>query len=59
MDPARAPAKKDKPKRSYVVLSVFFLSIIGSAGYVAVKQQYGEKILAFASRLNLVNKKQH
>ena len=44
MDAARAAAKKEKPKRSIIVLTVFFLSCIGSVGYVVVQAQYGEKI---------------
>ena len=44
MDPARAPAKKDKPKRATIVLSVFFLSFVGAVGFSIVRQQYGEQI---------------
>ena len=46
MDAARAAAKKEKPKRSIIVLTVFFLSCIGSVGYVVVQAQYGEKIIS-------------
>ena len=44
MDSARAPAKKDKPKRAIIVLSVFFLSFLGAVGYSIVKQQFGDQI---------------
>ena len=44
MDAARAPAKKDKPKRATIVLSVFFLSFFGAVGFSIVRQQFGEQI---------------
>ena len=57
MDSARVPAKKDKPKRTIIVLSVFFLSCIGCIGYTVVKQQYGEQITIIAAKLLSLNKK--
>ena len=51
MDPARAAAKKEKPKRSTIVLSVFFLSCIGAVGYVTVQAQYGEKIASILAAM--------
>ena len=43
MDAARAPAKKDKPKRAIIVLSVFFLSFLSIIGYLIVNHQYGHQ----------------
>ena len=56
MDSARAPAKKDKPKRAIIVLSVFLLSFLSAVGYIIVKQQYGEKISGFVEKFGLLNK---
>ena len=55
MDPARAPAKKDTPKRATIVLSVFFLSFVGVVGYFVVKQQYGEQISKVTNKLRLLS----
>ena len=43
MDPARAPATRDKPKRATIVLSVFFLSVLSIVGYLIVNHQYGHQ----------------
>ena len=56
MDAARAPAKKDKPKRSIIVLTVFFLSVAGYIGYVVVNHQYGVKLVELAVKLRDVVK---
>ena len=55
MDPARTPAKKDKPKKAIIVLTIFFLSFVGSAGYIIVQQQYGAQISGIIMKLRLLN----
>lgn len=55
MDSARAPAKKDKPKRAIIVLSVFFLSLLGAVGHSVVKHQYGEQIYSVVNKLRSLN----
>ena len=55
MDPARAPAKKDKPKLAIIVLSVFFLSLLGAVGHSVVKHQYGEQISKVTNKLRLLS----
>jgi uncharacterized protein involved in exopolysaccharide biosynthesis len=47
MDYARPAAKKDKPKRSIIVLASLLLSFLGSAGYVFVREEYGKQIVQF------------
>ena len=51
MDSARAPAKKDKPKRAIIVLSVFFLSFFGSIAYLLIRNQFGGQISALITKL--------
>ena len=57
MDPARAPARKDKPKRAIIVLTVFFMSLVGTIGYVLVRHQYGALISILIMKFNSLNKK--
>jgi len=45
MDYGRAAAKKERPKRSFIVLILFMLSLIGTGGYRIIKQMYGKNIL--------------
>ena len=47
MDYARPAAKKDKPKRSIIVLTSLLLSFLGSACYVFVREEYGKQILQY------------
>ncbi len=54
MDPARAPAKKDKPKKATIVLAVFLISFFGSIGYIIVQSQYGKLISDFVLKLKLI-----
>ena len=56
MDSARPPAKKDKPKRATIVLSVFFLSFFSSVGYTIVKHQYGGQISSVVDKIRSSNK---
>jgi len=44
MDPARPAAKKAKPKRAIIVLSLFFLSAFVSVLYVIVVNRYNEDL---------------
>lgn len=46
LDPAVPAARKDKPKRSVIVITAFLLSFIGTIGYVGVNHQYGTIIQA-------------
>ena len=54
MDSARAPAKKDKPKRAIIVLSVFFLSFFGVVGYTGLQHLYGVQILTIVKKLRTI-----
>jgi uncharacterized protein involved in exopolysaccharide biosynthesis len=47
MDYARPAAKKDKPKRSIIVLTSLLLSLFASGGYVFVRDTYGKQIAQF------------
>lgn len=51
MDPARAPAKRDEPKRTVIVLTVFFLSILGSVGYIFIERQYSERLTVLMNKV--------
>lgn len=44
MDPARPAAKKDKPKRAFIVLVSFFLSALGSFAYVVTMNHYAGRV---------------
>jgi uncharacterized protein involved in exopolysaccharide biosynthesis len=45
LDYGRAAAKKERPKRSIIVLVSMMLAFIGSCGYRIVEKLYSEKIL--------------
>jgi uncharacterized protein involved in exopolysaccharide biosynthesis len=47
LDYARPAANKEKPKRAIIVLTSLLLSLIGSAGYVLVREEYGKQIAQF------------
>ena len=49
MDAARAGAQKERPRRSIIVLTVFFLSAIGVVGYVIVDYRYKQMIGDFVA----------
>ncbi len=51
MDAGRPAAKKEKPKRSIIVLTSFFLALFGGMGFVYLKHRYGEKIVTVRSFL--------
>ena len=52
MDPARPNAMKDKPKRSTIVLSTFFLSFFVAVGFVFAKNIFGNKFKDFKKSLS-------
>ena len=47
MDPAYPPALKERPHRSVIVMTVFFISIAAALGYVFAIERYGQSILGF------------
>lgn len=51
MDPGRAAARKERPKRIAIVFSTFLFSLIASLGYVIVSNNYRQQIIGFISRL--------
>ncbi len=51
MDVGRPAAKKEKPKKSIIILVSFILSLFGGMGFVYLKHRYGEKIVAVRSFL--------
>ena len=57
MDSARAPAKKDKPKRAAIVLTTFFLSLIGCVAYISLNNQFKQQIYRIANKFRSLNKK--
>lgn len=61
MDAGRAAARKEWPKRSIIVLTVFFLSAIGTVGYVIInfryKQQIGDFVAHFRSTMEKFNRR--
>ena len=44
MDPARPAARKDRPKRTTIVLTLFSLSVLGSFLYVIGRNRHGEEL---------------
>lgn len=56
MDPARAPAKKDKPKKAIIVMTVFFFSFIISVSYTVIKQQNRKQISNIYTKLRSLGK---
>ena len=57
MDVARAPAKKDTPKRAIIVLSVFFLSFFGIVGYSSIQHLYGKQIYMVMDKVRSLYRK--
>ena len=57
MDVARAPAKKDKPKRATIVLSVFFISFFSVFGYSAIQHLYGKQIYMVMDKVRSLYRK--
>jgi tyrosine-protein kinase Etk/Wzc len=52
MDYATPAAKKNKPKRGVIVISAFFLSILGASGFVYIRHAHGKSIMETLARLN-------
>ncbi len=51
MDAGRPAAKKERPKRSIIVLTSFFLALFGGMAFVYLNHNYGQKIVAVRSFL--------
>ncbi len=51
LDEGRAAAKKESPKRSIIIATTLFLSLMLSGAYVLLKNQYGEMIRRFLARV--------
>ncbi|MEW6512337.1 MAG: Wzz/FepE/Etk N-terminal domain-containing protein [Bacteroidota bacterium] len=47
LDEARAPVRKEHPKRATNAAIAFLLALLGAGGYFAVKDLYGERIGGF------------
>jgi uncharacterized protein involved in exopolysaccharide biosynthesis len=52
LDEATPAAKKEKPKRSIIVAASFLFAIIGSSGYIYIKHNHRDSIVAFMSQLS-------
>jgi uncharacterized protein involved in exopolysaccharide biosynthesis len=57
LDPARAPLRKERPKRATNTVLMFLLTFFGVSGYYTTKSVYGERIRAFLSSLKLSKNK--
>ena len=51
MDAGRAAARKERPKRSTIVVAAFFLSLVTAFGYMLVADRYGREVVEFVKRL--------
>lgn len=51
MDEARPAARKERPKRSTIVLAALFLSFFGGVGYVVVHHRYKDALSELANSL--------
>jgi uncharacterized protein involved in exopolysaccharide biosynthesis len=51
MDYARPATKKERPKRSNIVIAWFFLALAGSGGYRIVERLYGQNIVSWYKAL--------
>ena len=56
MDSARAPARKDKPKRATIVVTVFIISFICSIGYFYIFYKFGNEISMIVNKLQALYK---
>lgn len=56
LDYGRPAAKKDKPKRSIIVIVSFFLAFAGSIGYVIVRDNYGNKLTDIIHQFTMIKK---
>jgi uncharacterized protein involved in exopolysaccharide biosynthesis len=53
LDYGHAAAKKERPKRAIIVMSWFFLSLVGSASYRIVMWMYRNKIITWFKKLKV------
>ncbi|HTX18898.1 MAG TPA: hypothetical protein VMG34_09575 [Bacteroidota bacterium] len=44
LDPGRPAARKERPRRSIIVIDTFFISLIGAVGYVYFRRKYAVQI---------------
>jgi hypothetical protein len=51
MDYGRAAAKKERPKRSIIVLVSMMLAFVGSCGYRIIEQKYRKNIIAWYNQV--------
>jgi uncharacterized protein involved in exopolysaccharide biosynthesis len=54
MDYGRAAAKKERPKRSIIVLVSMMLAFVGSGSYRVIEQMYGENIINWCNKFRLI-----
>ena len=47
LDPARAPVRKERPKRATNTTLMFLIAILGTSGYYVAKSIYGENMKRF------------
>lgn len=52
LDPGRAPVKKERPKRALNSAIAFFLSLVATSTFAAVRSVYGQRINNMISLLN-------
>jgi uncharacterized protein involved in exopolysaccharide biosynthesis len=53
MDPGRPAALKEKPRRAFIVITVFVFSLIGAAGYVVFSLEQKGRLVAFFQKMGL------
>lgn len=51
MDSGRAPAKKERPKRTRIVLTTLLVSVLGLAGYAVIRHHYGDFLKIAVNRI--------
>lgn len=51
LDPAKAAARKEKPKRRTIVIFAFLVSLLSSIGYVYMRARYGRSISRLTSTI--------
>jgi uncharacterized protein involved in exopolysaccharide biosynthesis len=54
LDKARPPAKRDKPKRTLIVLTVFIITLLGSSAWVVIKERFKQKMYKDSDLLRFI-----